>query len=104
MKHSHLFKAIYESISCPDDDSMFLSPEYKKWANEFGKWIIEEEKDTSFKHERFDHDDCIIFTYDQSTIWFTNDIDVCPWIKSVFQFYVHSGQMKDKPEIFRHEP
>ena len=104
MKYNHLFKAIYDSISCPDDDSMFLSPEYIKWADEFEKWVIEEEKDKPWKQRRYDSDDCITFTHDQATIWFTNDINVCPWIKSVFEFYVHSSQLKNKPEIFRYEP
>jgi hypothetical protein len=93
-----LFEAIYFSNDCPDDDTMFISPNYKEWADLFEKWLLNIESDKSWKHIREEHDNCIIFSHGQEGIWFANDINVCPWIKTVFHCYIHSK------ESFRHEP
>jgi len=99
----HLFAALFLSNECADDDTMFISPEFTKWADEFENWL----KSSSLieyprNYERSNYEDHVVFSQDQENIWFCADVKVCPWIKNVFHCYIHSNS-KGKDE-FRYEP
>ncbi len=98
----HLFAAIFYSNECADDDTMFVSPEFKKWADEFEKWLSETEFEYPIKYKRTDYENVALFSADQENIWFTNNVNECPWIKNVFHCYIHSNS-KGIDE-FRYEP
>ena len=98
----HLFAAIFYSNECADDDTMFVSPEFKKWADEFEIWLSGTNFEYPYKYERYDSETHVTFSEDQENIWFCADISVCPWIKNVFHCYVHANS-KGIDE-YRYEP
>ena len=99
-KH-HLFAALFFADDCPDGDAMFLSPEYKKWADEFETW-----KDTNEVYKfasvfiRQDCDNYISFVDNEQCIWFSDKLESCPWGKPVISCFWHSANT----DIQYHEP
>jgi hypothetical protein len=83
-----LFSAVYYADDCPDGDAMFLTPFYIEWAKEFEEWLNENDFN---RFERTEHDDGVVFTYDQQSIWFANDPNICPYGKWVISAFRHSS-------------
>lgn len=91
------------SNECADDDTMFVSPEFKKWSDEFESWLATTNLiEFPRKYTRNDYETYVVFSEDQENIWFSSDVNVCPWIKNVFHCYIHSNS-KGVDE-FRYEP
>lgn len=59
-----------------DGDSVFVSNEWLKSANEFELWLKENKNDW---WERIDYSDYVSFSHDQECIYFSNSREVCPW-------------------------
>lgn len=100
----YLFSAIYTSISCDDEDAIFISPEYSLWADKFDIWLKENNdfQPWSSAWERENRDNYVVFGCDQASIFFANDVSVCPWIKQVFTSYRHS--CINNIDLYKYEP
>ena len=95
----HLFATIYFADDCPDGDVTFVSDDYKEWADKFEIWkdTNEEFNEWSSKLERQDHSDYISFGYDQQTIWFSANPNICPWGNQIISTW-HKGYTGNKHE------
>ena len=71
---NYLFASLLYSNECADDDTMFVSPEFKKWADEFESWIIRKQTDYSNRKKKLPKVE--IFHYQVDNIKFHNAVEV----------------------------
>lgn len=100
---NYLFASLLYSNECADDDTMFISPKFEKWADEFESWMSNTNLiEFPRKYTRNNYETHVVFSDDQENIWFAKNLNVCPWIKNVFHCYTHA--YSNGIDEFRYEP
>lgn len=81
----HIFAALEQSCldEGGDGDAMFLTSDWQKYANMFEEWLIETKNDWWTRRDELTF---VSFDHDQESIWFCNDMSLCPWGMYVIQY------------------